>query len=307
MARRITWGNVRSQRRIAYPSGMRFAIDIPNFGAFADPRLTADVARDAEAAGWDAVWVWDHVMRDPADPHADPYVLLAAIALATSRIRLGPMVTPLARRRPWHLAREAVTLDHLSGGRLTLGVGAGSRTHEFATFGDPADLRTRAAMLDEGLAVVEGLWSGEPFSFGGDHFRVDGATFLPRPLQRPRIPIWVAATWPIRAPLRRAARWDGVWPLRRDGRGNSIPLTPDDVRGVAAAIAEERSAAGRDPAEPFDILVAGVTPGDHPAAAAARTGEFTEAGATWWTERINPVRGSLEQMRERVRQGPPRP
>jgi alkanesulfonate monooxygenase SsuD/methylene tetrahydromethanopterin reductase-like flavin-dependent oxidoreductase (luciferase family) len=285
---------------------MRFAIDIPNFGAFADPHLVADVARDAEAAGWDAVWVWDHIMRDPTDPHADAYLLLASIALATSRIRLGPMVTPLARRRPWHVAREAVTLDHLSGGRLTLGVGAGSRSHEFASFGDPAELRDRAAILDEGLAVIEGLWSGQPFSFEGEHFRIFDATFLPLPVQRPRIPIWVAATWPVRAPLRRAARWDGVWPLRRAPDGTSLPLTPDDVRGVRAAIAEEWAAAGRDPATPFDLLVAGITPGDDPARAAAMATEFAAAGATWWTERINPVRGSLEQMRERVRQGPPR-
>jgi alkanesulfonate monooxygenase SsuD/methylene tetrahydromethanopterin reductase-like flavin-dependent oxidoreductase (luciferase family) len=285
---------------------MRFAIDIPNFGAFADPHLTADVAREAEAAGWDAVWVWDHIMRDPADPHADPYILLAAIALATSRIRLGPMVTPLARRRPWHVAREAVTLDHLSGGRLTLGVGAGSRTHEFASFGDPGELRDRAAILDEGLAIIEGLWSGRPFSFAGEHFNLTEATFLPVPLQRPRIPIWVAATWPVRAPLRRAARWDGVWPLRRAPDGTSVPLTPEDIRGVREAIDQERAAAGRDPNEPFDILVAGITPGDDSAAAAATAREFADAGATWWTERINPVRGSLDQMRDRVRQGPPR-
>ncbi len=284
---------------------MRFAIDIPNFGPFADPRLTAEVAHEAEEAGWDAVWVWDHIMRDPADPHADPYILLAAIALATSRIRLGPMVTPLARRRPWHVAREATTLDHLSGGRLTLGVGAGSRTHEFDSFGDPADLRTRAAMLDEGLAVIDGLWSGRPFTFEGEHFTVTEATFLPVPVQRPRIPIWVAATWPVPAPLRRAARWDGVWPLRRDQAGNSAPLTPDDIRGVAAATAEERAAAGRDPGDPFDIMVAGETPGDDPAAAAATVREFAAAGATWWTERINSGRGALDILRTRIRQGPP--
>ena len=248
---------------------MRYAIDIPNFGDFADPHLTAEVAREAEAAGWDAMWVWDHIMRDPADPHADPWLLLAAIALATERIRLGPMVTPLPRRRPWHLAREAVTLDYLSRGRLTIGVGNGSRTHEFAAFGDEADLRTRAAMLDEGLDVLTGLWTGHPFSF------------------------------------RRAAKWDGVWPLRRGPDGAGLPLTPDDIRGVCAAIAEERAVAGNDSA-PFDVLVAGITPGDDPARAAATAREFADAGATWWTERINPSRGSLEQMRQRVREGPPR-
>ena len=284
---------------------MRFAIDIPNFGPFADPHLVADVARDAEDAGWEAIWVWDHVMRDPSDPHADPYILLAAIALATTRIRLGPMVTPLARRRPWQVAREAVTLDHLSGGRLTLGLGSGSREHEFTAFGDPADLRTRAQMLDEGLAVIEGLWSGKAFSFQGRHFHIDDATQLPRPLQQPRVPIWLAATWPVRAPLARAARFDGVWPLKRDAAGGSVPLEPEDVRGVAALIAELRSTQA-DRARPFDILVAGVTPTGDRARAAEIARSFEDAGATWWTERINSSRGSLDDMRARVRQGPPR-
>jgi alkanesulfonate monooxygenase SsuD/methylene tetrahydromethanopterin reductase-like flavin-dependent oxidoreductase (luciferase family) len=284
---------------------MRYAIDIPNFGDYADPRLVVDVARDAEKAGWDGIWVWDHIMRDPADPHADPWTLLAAIAIATERLRLGPMVVPLARRRPSDVARQSVTLDHLSGGRLVLGVGSGSRTHEFSSFGDPADLRTRAEMLDEGLAVIEGLWSGRQFGFEGRHFHIHDATFLPLPVQRPRIPVWVAATWPVRAPLRRAARWDGVWPLRRDASGNSVPLTPEDVRGLCEVVAEERGAAGRE--DPFDVLVAGVTPADDPAGAAATVKAFADAGATWWTERINPERGPLAEQRERIRQGPPRP
>jgi alkanesulfonate monooxygenase SsuD/methylene tetrahydromethanopterin reductase-like flavin-dependent oxidoreductase (luciferase family) len=285
---------------------MRYAIDIPNFGDYADPHLVADVARDAEAAGWDALWVWDHVMRNPADPHADPWILLAAVALATTRIRLGPMVTPLARRRPWDVARQAVTLDHLSGGRLTLGVGSGSRTHEFDAFGDPADLRTRAEMLDEGLAVITALWRGRPTTYDGKHFHVHDATFLPGPVQQPRIPVWVAATWPVRAPLRRAARWDGVWPLRRDDAGESVPMTPDDVRGVCAAIAEERAANGRE-GEPFEVLVAGVTPADDRAAAALTAREFADSGATWWTERINPARGTLREQLDRIRRGPPHP
>jgi alkanesulfonate monooxygenase SsuD/methylene tetrahydromethanopterin reductase-like flavin-dependent oxidoreductase (luciferase family) len=283
---------------------MRFAIDIPNFGDYADPHLVADVAREAKQAGWDGFWVWDHIMRDAADPHADPWILLAAVALATSRIRLGAMVTPLARRRPTDVARQAVTLDYLSGGRLVLGVGSGSRSHEFSSFGDPADLRTRAEMLDEGLAVIEGLWSGRRFDFEGRHFQVHDATFLPLPVQQPRIPIWVAATWPVRAPLRRAARWDGVWPLRRDPSGNSVALTPDDVRGVCAAIAEERAAADRSGS--FEVLVAGMTPSHDRASAAATVRAFADAGATWWTERINRQRGSLAEQRERIRQGPPR-
>jgi alkanesulfonate monooxygenase SsuD/methylene tetrahydromethanopterin reductase-like flavin-dependent oxidoreductase (luciferase family) len=283
---------------------MRFAIDIPNFLEYADPHLVVEVAREAEDAGWDAIWVWDHVLRTPADPHADPWILLTAIAAATTRIRLGPMVVPLARRRPSHVAREAVTLDHLSRGRLTLGVGSGSRDHEFTAFGDPAELRTRAEMLDEGLAVISGLWGGGRFDFDGRHFQAHVDSFLPVPLQQPRIPIWVAATWPVRAPLRRAARWDGVWPLKRDAAGNSVSVTPEDVRGICEVIREERAAAGRE--GPFDVLVAGRTPGDDPDAAAGIVGEFANAGATWWTERINRDRGDIEVQRQRIRQGPPR-
>jgi alkanesulfonate monooxygenase SsuD/methylene tetrahydromethanopterin reductase-like flavin-dependent oxidoreductase (luciferase family) len=283
---------------------MRFAIDIPNFGPFADPTVTAQLAHDAEDAGWEAVWVWDHIMRDPADPHADAWILLASIAMATTRIRLGPMVTPLARRRPWHLAREAVTLDHLSGGRLTLGVGSGSRGHEFTSFGDEGSLARRASMLDEGLAVIKALWSGSEVSFRGAHYRIESATFLPLPVQRPRIPIWVGATWPVEAPLRRAAHWDGIWPLRRAPNGTSVPLTPDDVRGVCGVVTEERAARGL--AGPFDVQVAGTTDGGDPARAGDVVRAFADAGATWWSERINSSRGGFEQMRRRVLQGPPR-
>jgi len=293
---------------------MQYAIDIPNFGDFADLRLTAEIARDAEAAGWDAVWVWDHIQRDSGVPYADPWILLTVTALATTRVRLGPMVTPLPRRRPWLVAREAVTLDILSGGRFTLGVGNGSPLREFTAFGESGDLRLRAAMLDEGLAIIEGLFRGGPFSFEGAHYRLDEVEFLPVPLQRPRMPIWVATTWPIRAPFRRAARWDGTWPLRRDPNGVSQPLTPDDIRGACAMIAEERAAAGLPAglgagpdARPYDVLVSGVTPADDPARAAEMVAEFADAGATWWTERINTARGNLADMRHRIDAGPPRP
>ena len=297
----------------AYHFPMQFAIDIPNFGDFADPRLTAEIAREAEAAGWDAVWVWDHVQRDAGVPYADPWILLTVIALATERVRLGPMVTPLPRRRPWLVAREAVTLDILSGGRFTLGLGNGSPLREFTAFGEEADLRIRAAKLDEGLAIIEGLFSGRPFSFAGEHFTLHDVEFLPTPFQRPRMPIWLATTWPVRAPIRRAARFDGTWPLRRAPDGTSAPLTPNDVRGVCSMIAEERAAAGLPPgigegpdARPYDVLVAGVTPADDIAAASATAAEFAAAGATWWTERINSSRGSLAEMRRRVEAGPPR-
>ena len=279
---------------------MKYAIDIPNFGEFADPRVTADLAREAEEAGWDAVWVWDHVWRDEGVPYGDPWILLAAIALATTRIRLGPMVTPLPRRRPWIVAREAVTLDHLSGGRFTLGLGLGNPLKEFANFGEESDQKIRAAKLDEGIEILARCWSGERFSYHGEHYQLDDVQFLPVPVQ-PRIPVWVAATWPVPAPFRRAARVQGTWPLRRNPDMTAAALTPDDVRDILQFVAPLRTTA-----EPFDILVHGTTPADDHAAAAATVAEFATAGATWWTERINPLRGSFAEQRRRIQAGPPR-
>ena len=278
---------------------MKFAIDLPNFGPYADPHLTAEIAHEAEDSGWDAVWLWDHVWRDEGVPYGDPWILLAAMALATKRVRIGPMVTPLPRRRPWTVAREAVTLDHLSGGRFTLGIGLGAPAKEFTAFAEEDDAKIRAAKLDEGLEIIARCWSGERFSFSGEYYRLEDVQFLARPLQ-PRIPIWAAATWPVRAPFRRAARLDGTWPLRRNPDGTSAPLTPDDVRGIRELVGELRTSA-----EPFDILVAGVTPSDDPVHAAEITREFADAGATWWTERINSARGDFDRQRERVRKGPP--
>jgi len=278
---------------------MKYAIDIPNFGDFADPRLTQQVARDAEEAGWDAVWVWDHVWRDEGVPYADPWILLASIALATTRVRLGPMVTPLPRRRPWIVAREAVTLDHLSDGRFVLGVGLGAPAKEFAAFGEVEDLKVRAAKLDEGLEIIGRCWSGDRFSFHGEHYSLDDVQFLPVPVQ-PRIPVWAATTWPIRAPFRRAARLDGIWPVRRDEAGKASALGPADIREVAALIGELRTSP-----DPYDILVHGITPADDPAAAAETVAAVAEAGATWWTERINTARGDLSEMRRRIDAGPP--
>jgi alkanesulfonate monooxygenase SsuD/methylene tetrahydromethanopterin reductase-like flavin-dependent oxidoreductase (luciferase family) len=289
---------------------MRYGIDIPNFGDFADPRLTAEIAHEAEDAGWDAIWVWDHVQRDAGVPYADPWVLLAVIAVATRKLKLGPMVTPLPRRRPWLVAREAVTLDVLSGGRFVLGVGNGNPVREFTAFGEDPDLKVRAAKLDEGLEIIEGLLRGVPFSFDGTYYEVHDVEFLPGPVQQPRMPIWVAGTWPLRTPFRRAARWDGTWPIRRRPDGSGELLSPDDIRDLCAFIREERQKAGLpvDPVTgPYDVMVAGITPADDRSRAAEMAQEFAEAGATWWTERINATeRGSLEVMRRRILAGPPK-
>jgi alkanesulfonate monooxygenase SsuD/methylene tetrahydromethanopterin reductase-like flavin-dependent oxidoreductase (luciferase family) len=283
---------------------MRYAVNVPNFAEYADARTAAALAAEAEAAGWDGFFVWDHMVFDRRLrlPIADPWVLLAAVALATERLRLGPMVTPLARRRPWKVARETVTLDHLSGGRLLLGVGLGTpAADEYGTFGEPTGARERAAKLDEALEVLTLLWSGETMSFHGEHYRLDEVAFLPTPVQRPRIPIFVAGAWPRRAPLRRAARFDGVVPLKVAADGDLEPLTAGDL-GELLAIVRAHRAGG----EPLEVMVGGETPGGDRAAALALVEPLAEAGMTWWTESLEPRRGDLEAMRERVRQGPPR-
>ena len=282
---------------------MRYAVNVPNFEDYGDARTVAGLAADAEAAGWDGFFVWDHLAFVKAWRLriADPWVLLTAVALATERLRLGPMVTPLPRRRPWKLARETVTLDRLSGGRLVLGVGLGEPPEdEYGSFGEPTDPVVRAAMLDEGLEVLTRLWSGETVSFQGRHYRVDQVAFRPTPVQRPRIPIWVAGAWPRPGPLRRAARFDGSCPLKVDASGELATLEPDELRQLLAVVRRHRA----DPAAPFDVLLGGTTPPD-PAAARAMLEPLAEAGMTWWQETVDPRQTDLATFRRRVRQGPP--
>lgn len=273
---------------------MRFAVNVPNFGAaFSNVRVLVALAREAEAAGWDGFFIWDHVLwlYPENQPVAEPWVALAAVAAATDRIRLGPLVTPLPRRRPWQVARQAVTLDQLSGGRLILGVGIGGDWFgDYSRFGEPADDRTHGAQLDEALAVLEGLWSGEPFSFAGAHYTVDNAQFLPRPLQQPRIPIWVAGVWPGTKPFRRAARFDGIAPM---GREMGVMLTPAEIRDLRAYVEQHRASEGA-----FDVVIGG------PPLSAEQYAAYSAAGATWY--QLGPDEGEDgEAFRARVRRGPP--
>lgn len=284
---------------------MQYAVHLPNLGEYGDPRLLVELAREAEAAGWDGFFLWDHRQPDPRlrAPAVDPWVALTAIAMATSRVRIGALVTPLAGRRPWTVAREAVTLDHLSNGRLVLGVGLGdSPDGDFATFGEDPSPRIRAEKLDEGIAVLTGLMSGEPVQFQGKHYQVDGATFLPRPVQSPRIPIWVGGAWPHRGPMRRAARLDGIFPdkVGVDWEKGEI-MTPSDLAEIVAFIRAERQTNA-----PFDVVLGGATPGNDRAAGAAIVASYAAVGLTWWIEGINALRGPLDVMRQRIRQGPPR-
>uniref|UniRef100_UPI00056D8194 LLM class flavin-dependent oxidoreductase n=1 Tax=Promicromonospora kroppenstedtii TaxID=440482 RepID=UPI00056D8194 len=232
---------------------MRFSVNVPNFGDFADARAVAAVARAAEDAGWDGLFVWDHVVHNKSarrgQPFGDPWMLLTAAALATSTIRLGTLVTPVARRRPEQLARQVATLDVLSGGRVVFGAGLGGPVEdEFGSFGDETDPVVLAERLDEGLGLLARYWAGERVDHDGPHYRVRDVEILPATVQQPRPPVWVGGFWPARRPFRRAARWDGVVPLFASGHGE--PPTLDEVREVTEYVTEHREAAG-----PYDVVV----------------------------------------------------
>jgi alkanesulfonate monooxygenase SsuD/methylene tetrahydromethanopterin reductase-like flavin-dependent oxidoreductase (luciferase family) len=277
---------------------IKFGVHIPNFGHFGEPAVVVELAEVAERAGWDALFVWDHIRWEHDRwPVVDPWIALAAAAHATCRLRLGTMITPLARRRPWKVARETVSLDRLSGGRVIFGTGLGwGADVEFAALGEEADDRLRAEMLDEGLAVMIGLWSGSPFSFSGEHFTVNDVTFLPTPMQTPRIPIWIGGLWPNPRPFRRAARWDGAFPEPRAGG----TLSPADVADIHAFV---RNECRRETS--FDIAIGGYS--DISRSYDEQFGGYERSGLTWWFERLDPARGlSSVETFELVAAGPPK-
>lgn len=240
---------------------MRHAIYLPLFGGLADPHAMLEIGQAAEEHGWDGLFVWDHVLSPVPEEWAiaDPWIVLAAVAGATKRIRLGPMVTPLPRRRVIKLARESVTLDHLSDGRLILGLGLGTDDgREFSGFGEPADPVRRGQLLDEGAAVLTRLWSGEVVQHRG-LLSVEGVRITPAPVQRPRIPVWFGTAGVRRGPVKRAARYDGIFPIDVDA---------EQLSRIRDLVAAERG--GLDG---FDIAVVA-----HPGVEA---GAMRDAGATW--------------------------
>lgn len=276
---------------------MQFGVTLP----FVAPRVAAELAYEAEQAGWDGVFYWDAVAFDNMTLF-DPWVVLAAMAMRTQRVRLGPMLTPVARRRPWKLAREVLTLDHLSDGRALLPVGLGALDDGgFGKVGESTDRKIRAQTLDEGLAIIDGLWHGEPFSFQGQHFQVAETTFVPKPIQQPRVPIWVVGAWPSQRSLNRAMRWDGILAARVAAEGEEVPVTPEIVWSIA-----EYAATHRQSDAPFDIIYEGTTSGDDPARAAGEIAPWQAAGLTWWLENVWQQPDDVEGMRRRIQQGPPR-
>ena len=283
---------------------MRYCLNLPIGGEAAHPRILTGFAAAAEDAGWDAVFVEDYIVYQNRQdlPAYDPWIALAAMAVATSRIRLGTMVTPVARRRPWKLARETVTLDHLSNGRLTLCVGVGDpQDFTYTAFGEETDARVRAGMVDEALEVVAGMWSGQPFSYHGHYFRVSEMTCLPGPVQQPRIPIWIGGAYPSPGPLRRAARWDGavLYPAAEPGsaQDSEEPLTPRQVTAIRRFIDANRTNPG-----PFDIVAGGPQRGPDRDRTRELVRQSAQAGATWFSEWIPP--SDPATMRASIARGP---
>jgi alkanesulfonate monooxygenase SsuD/methylene tetrahydromethanopterin reductase-like flavin-dependent oxidoreductase (luciferase family) len=260
-----------------------------------DPRTAANLAALAEDRGWDGVFTWDGVAIGTMDTY-DPWVVMAAMAMRTERVTLGAIVTPPARRRPWKLAREAMTLDRLSNGRLVLPVGLGTTDDgAFGNVGEPTEARIRAEKLDESLEILCGLWTGEPFGFAGRHYAFEPMTFRPTPVQQPRIPIWTVGAWPNERSMRRTLRWDGIV-AQVEGAAA--------IREVVAWAEREWPATTRD--RPWDVIAEGTTPADDPVAAAATVADHEAAGATWWIE-SDWESGTVESIGTRIEAGPPGP
>ncbi|TXT56001.1 MAG: hypothetical protein BAJATHORv1_30385 [Candidatus Thorarchaeota archaeon] len=280
---------------------MKFGLSVPNFGWSGNIDLFIELACDAEDAGWDGFFLWDHMLvfgNDMHIPFIDPWIALSAIACKTTEIRFGPMITPLPRRRPWKVAREAITLDRLSKGRLILGVGIGSPPEiEYEIFGEDSDAKIRAEKLDEGLDILTGLWSGEKFSYSGNHYKLDEVTFLPKPFQTAGIPIWVGGSWPYKKPFKRAARYNGVAPVH--SKWPEV-FQPEHLRDCLDVVRAERGNLDN-----YDVVVFGETTGDNPEADRAKLRAWLDLGITWWCEDIHGLRAELPDLRERIQLGPP--
>jgi alkanesulfonate monooxygenase SsuD/methylene tetrahydromethanopterin reductase-like flavin-dependent oxidoreductase (luciferase family) len=266
-----------------------------------EAREQVELARAAEAADWDGVFTWDGVhVADDIETY-DPWALMGAMAMATERVRLGAMLTPPSRRRPWNLARQTTTVDRLSGGRLILPVGLGAMDDRgVVALGEEADRKARAERLDEALEILIGLWSGEPFGYQGKHYQFEPMAFHPTPMQRPRIPIWVVGAWPSERSMSRVLRYDGLLPYwLAQKTGLARPQEPEQLAEMRNWIGARRSLEG------FDIIMEGTTSADDTSAAAAEVQPWAEAGATWWIE-SDWSNWDVSVMRRRIEAGPPR-
>jgi alkanesulfonate monooxygenase SsuD/methylene tetrahydromethanopterin reductase-like flavin-dependent oxidoreductase (luciferase family) len=282
---------------------MYYGLNFPNGGLTGDPHTAAELAALAEASGWDGVFLEDYIVWQGHQevPTYDPWILLAAMALHTTHVRLGITVTPLSRRRPWKVARESVTLDHLSNGRMILGAGLGDTSLDISLthFGEVIDMKQRSEMLDEALDLIAKAWSGQPFSYSGKHYQLKEVTLLPKPVQAPRIPIWIGGGFPLKGPTQRALRWDGSCMYIDTHGGPWRDWGPEDVRTLRMMVERWR---GKD--MPFDIVLGGRHRSDDWDQERALIKSLAESGATWWIEYLPPQLGGLEHIRQAIARGP---
>jgi len=274
----------------------KFGIYIANYGITKDPQDYIDLAILSENNGWDGFFLWDHVFfsSNKPLPFLDPWIILSAVAVKTKRIKLGTTVTPLARRRPWIVAKQVSTLDRLSKGRMILGIGLGIDI-DFSVFGENTDPIIRSEKLDESLHILKGLWANKPFTFKGKHFNIKEVEFFPKPFQD-KIPIWVGGTWPIKKPFQRAAQYDGVFPLKA---GEEESLSPNDYREIIKYIKQYRSSL-----DSYDIIksiyTTGIKEEDE------WINDYLNIGITWFVEAIWPGRdSSLDNIKKIISRGPP--
>ena len=263
---------------------MRYGLLVANVGTYSDPRNVVRLAAVAEESGWEALLVWDHLAFVWGPPAADAWTTLGAVAQATSRLVVGTGITPVPRRRPQVLAQAGATLDLLSGGRFVFGAGLGGIPSEFTAFGEEDAPRTRAEQLDEGLDLLRRLWAGERVEHDGRHYRVDGVTLAPLPVQQP-VPIWIGGNSP-RA-LARAARFDGWFADSSDP--HRMTISPEELARRIETI-------GRG--DGFDVIVHGYSDQVEPRA-------YADAGATWWLEDVHDTRAPYDDLLARVAAGPP--
>lgn len=275
---------------------MKYGFVLP----YGDAKTAARLAQEAEQAGWDGFFVWEPVWG------IDAWVCLTAAAMRTSTIRLGTMLTPISRMRPWKLASETATLDNLSDGRVILAVGLGAVDSGFIPFGEVTDKKIRAELMDEGLDILTGLWKGQPFTYQGKHYKVQPTDFMPPPppVQQPRIPIWMVGGYPSEKSMARAMKYDGLIPnilKKTDGKlAAAHDLTPDHVREMMSYVESHRTQT-----TPYDVIAEGTTPTDDPVRAKAIVQEWENAGATWWLESMWNVSGE-KNLLKRIQKGPPR-
>ena len=273
---------------------VKFGLLLPTGGPFKDPQTMAEIAKLSEDAGWDGIFLWDSI-----GPSAvDVWIALAAISIKTEKIKLGNMVTAVARRRPWKLAKEAVAIDQLSKGRLIFGAGLGDDA-VFAPFGEDTNKIIRAQKLDEGLKLLNKIWSGEKVDFEGQHYQVKNVQYS-KPIQEPRIPIWLGGLWPAKGPFKRAAKWDGMMPHTiRSARDVSARLSVDEVKEIMKLIENHRS----EPMDTFQLAMLSHTPEDHVGAAAVIE-PYIDHGMKWWVESTFEWRIPYDQALERIKKGP---